>query len=296
MDLHRNRDDLIQFLYDTMVIMRPELRQPAQYCHEHVPLPNDQDRSPTPTPASYAQGYGQGQYDTERATVLLGDAHTTGGPWPNPSPDYDESAEIRRHIKSDGPPPDSQGSVSFHDSWLQDPLHPLSGGSAAAALGQEFPDSRGWATQLEGTPHYTGFPDDEDLESPAREARKRSTRQSKSSSSSGARRKHRSHTSVAAGSSSYRHYEEPEPETSNHGQEQNYEGSMPLLPEVPNWAESGGSGAGQAGGFGPFHNGDTFAEDAAGPSHTQGWLEAEWESPWTESEARMAESVLFDIR
>jgi serine/threonine protein kinase len=302
-DLERNPDDLKQLLCDSMVIVPPELRRPAQYCHEQVVLLIDKDRSPTPTPASYAQSYQRpaGQYSVadddgaDQATVVLGDAHAIGGYWPSPSLDDDVSAEIRRYIRSGGPPPVSQASVSFHDSWLQNPLDVLGGESAVAALGLKSSDSSGWATQLEGTPRYTGFPGIEDIESPPKETRKRSTRQSKSSSSSGRHRKRRGHSSVAAGSSTRRHCEEPEPEALLYRREPKNEDYGPALLEEPNWAEFRFSGTGQVCDLSPFHNSDAFAEDAPAPTQTQGRHKGEWESPWTESEAQMAEALLLAI-
>ncbi|KAM7191185.1 hypothetical protein V8F33_009056 [Rhypophila sp. PSN 637] len=143
----------------------------------------------------------------------------------------------------------------------------------------------GWATQLEDTPGYTDFPDHEDFEPPSRETRKRWTRPSKSSSSSGRHRKRRGHTPVAAKSSTHRHYEEPEPEASHHRYK-------PKLLEVPNWVAFGVSGAGQVCDFGLL---DTLADGAPVPTHTQGRREGEWESPWMESEAHMAEALLFGV-
>lgn len=172
-DLQRNQDDLKQFLWDTMVIMAPEQRQPAQYCHEQILLIAGQDssRSPTPTPASYAQGYellvGQysvaDDYNADQPNVALEDAHTTARPWPSLSLDEDDndnSAENQRYTGADGPPPDSQASASFHESWLQDLLHLLGGGSAVAAIGQGISDSNSRDILLEKTPR---FPDTEDF-------------------------------------------------------------------------------------------------------------------------------------
>ncbi|KAK0655230.1 hypothetical protein B0T16DRAFT_498843 [Cercophora newfieldiana] len=183
---------------------------------------------------------------------------TTGGPWPSPSlpfPSLDDSAENRRYIRSDGPPPDSQASASFHESWLQDPLHLLGGGSAVAA-GQAISDSSGWATQLEETPRFL---DNEDFEPSIGDAKETD-----------------SAIKVV--------FIEREDLHNN----EDY-GPAPL--EEPNWTEFGVSGAGQVYDLGPVHNGDTFAEDAPVLTRTQGRREGEW----TESEAYMAEDLLFAI-
>ncbi|KAJ9618080.1 hypothetical protein H2203_009261 [Taxawa tesnikishii (nom. ined.)] len=246
-DLQRNLDDLKQLLWDTMVIMTPEQRQPAQYCPllTRIALRLRLQRL---KPRVINDQWANTALQTTMAQIsqpLLPSLSL------DDDDDDDDSAENRRYIRSDGPPPDSQASASSHESWLQDPLHLLGGGSDVAALGQGISEPRGRATQLEETPRYTGFPDNEDFESPSRETRKRSTRQSKSSSSSGRHRKRRGHSFVAAKSSAHRHYEDPEPEALHYHLERNNEDYGPAPFEESNWTEFG------------------VSEDAPVPTHTQ---------------------------
>ncbi|KAK4151490.1 kinase-like domain protein [Chaetomidium leptoderma] len=110
-DIKSNPDDLKQFLWDAMVILQPRLRGTAQSCYNKVLLLADsaQDRSLTPTPAAYAQGYHQpvSQYPVEdQQTILLQDMYKVTGTSQSPSLDED-SAELRRYTRSNGPPPDS---------------------------------------------------------------------------------------------------------------------------------------------------------------------------------------------
>ncbi len=208
--LEKKPDDLKQFLLDTMVIMKPELRGSAQYCYGEALLLTDPGQDGCQTPlASYAQSSAQpvsqhyvaDQYGEEdQQTVLLQDTHRAAGPWSNPSQDDAsiDSAEMRRYIRSGGPPPTSEmfpsaaSQGSFHESWLRDPLHPLGGGSTVGAMGQEISDSSGWATPLAKTPLPPSFSENgafepaqnvsEDSHALSKETRKRSTRSSKSSS------------------------------------------------------------------------------------------------------------------
>jgi len=191
-----------------MVIMQPELRGSAQYCYGEALLLTDldQDGCQTPTLASYAQSPAQpmsqrnvaGQYGEDQQTVLLQDAHRAAGLWSNPSQDDAsiDSAEMRRYIRSGGPPPTSEmvpsaaSQGSFHESWLRDPLHPLGGGSTVGAMGQDISDLNGWATPLAKTPLAPSFSENgtfepaqnvpEDSYALPKETRKRSTRSSNS--------------------------------------------------------------------------------------------------------------------
>ena len=99
-------------------------------------------------------------------------------------------------------------------------------------------------------------------------------------------------SSVAARSSTHRHHEEPEPLTLYYYREHNNEEYGPAPLEELNWAEFGVSGAGQVCNLDPFHNGNTFAEDALIPAHTQDCRKGEWESPWTESKAHIVEALV----
>ncbi|KAK4243398.1 kinase-like domain-containing protein [Corynascus novoguineensis] len=158
-DLERDPDDLKQFLWDAMVIMKPELRETARYCYNEVLLLADRarDRLVTPTPAS--------RDPEDQETILLQDTCRVTGTSESPSLD-DDSTEIWRYIRSNGPPPqsivppstrkrtkDSSSSSSRYAkrqavrsqpplSEVWDALHPLGGGSSLAAFfGQEVSDS-----------------------------------------------------------------------------------------------------------------------------------------------------------
>jgi hypothetical protein len=113
------------------------------------------------------------QYPVEdQQTTLLQDTYRVTGNSQSPSLDED-SAEIRRHTRSDGPPPDSvvssptrkrtkdsRSSSNRHtkrhavssqplppEVW--DALHPLGGGSSLAAfLGQAVSDSKASTTRI----------------------------------------------------------------------------------------------------------------------------------------------------
>ncbi|KAH6614517.1 protein kinase [Chaetomium sp. MPI-SDFR-AT-0129] len=176
-DLKRSPDDLKQFLWDAMVILQPKMRRTAQDCYNQVLLlaGSAQDRCLTPTPATYAQRHqqpaSQGSVEDQQ-TVLPQDPDKMTATSQNSSLEGD-SAEIGRHIRSNGPPPEStippstrkrakdsssssgrytkRQAVSSQPappksprrcSELWDALHPLGGGSSLAAiLGQEVSDS-----------------------------------------------------------------------------------------------------------------------------------------------------------
>lgn len=326
-DLTKHPDELKQFLWDNMVIMPPELRQSAQDCHEQLWLLTNQDRSATPTPASYAHQLSQDaqtsggpyrspslddgddqqsgdQYSTEdgsrddQPTLLLHEAQTIET-WVSPSLGDDDdnaeddndhdynSAEIRRYARSSGVPPESQSPGSFHDSWLQDPLYPLGGGSSLAEWGKGTSGSSGWASESAETLRYGGVPDDGDLEPPLGDTRKRSSRQPTPSSSSGRRRKHRGQTHISDRSSS--HWQ-PGSEVLYHREERDDgdNGSVPL--EEPARADIDGLGGSCVYDYGPFH--DSPVANAPALVHTHDWREEEWVSPWTESEVRLADALL----
>ncbi|KAL2184991.1 kinase-like protein [Thermothelomyces heterothallicus CBS 203.75] len=191
-ELKRDPDDLKQFLCDAMVILQPELRGTAQHCYGQVlPLVNSaQDRPLTPTPSRAVQGYRQpgSPYSVEdQQTVARQDTYRAStGSSQRPSLDEDP-AEIRRLLRSDGPPPDSvvsppptrkrtKDSRSSSDrntkrpavssqsplpSEVLDALHPLGGGSSLAALiGQEVAHSN-FSTTRSSTPRGVRNPVDD---------------------------------------------------------------------------------------------------------------------------------------
>lgn len=271
-DLESNPDDLKRFLCSNMVIKEPEQRRSARYCHAQALLLADlgQDRCQTPTQASYAQNYQQSasqyrvtdEYGEDQQTILLQDAQAAAAPWPNPSLDDDsiDSDEIRRYVISDGPPPASQvlastsSHMSFHESGLQDPLHPLGGGSTVVALGQEISDSSSRITPAAEAPHIPSFPD-------------------RSPSSGGRYPKRGGYNSFAARSSSHQHVEHPEPDAVYyHKNEHNKDYGLVLqqLSGEPSWAEPRQSNlqvldAGDQG----YDNGSEFG-GRDGPNHAQG--------------------------
>ncbi|KAK3305052.1 protein kinase [Chaetomium strumarium] len=171
-DLSRNPDGLKQFLWDAMVILQPEMRWTAQACYNQVLLlaNSAQDRCLTPTPSTYAQGHqqpvSQGSVEDQQ-TVLLQDTDTmtTMTATSQSRSVEDDSAGIRRHIRSNGPGPESiiapstgkrakdsssssgrytkRQAVSSHPALPESPrrcsevwdaLHPLGGGSSLAAI------------------------------------------------------------------------------------------------------------------------------------------------------------------
>ncbi|KAL2257750.1 hypothetical protein VTK26DRAFT_9220 [Humicola hyalothermophila] len=163
-DLERDPDDLKQFLFDAMVIIEPKLREPARYCYDEVLLLADraQDRSITPTPASHDPV-------EDQQTILLQDTYRATATSQRPS--LDDLTEIRRDVRSNGPPPESiipprtrertkdslssserytkrhavssqpPPSKARQESEVWDVLHPLGGRSSLAAfIGQEVSD------------------------------------------------------------------------------------------------------------------------------------------------------------
>ncbi|KAK3336978.1 kinase-like domain-containing protein [Cercophora scortea] len=101
-DLKRDPDDLKQFLRDAMVILQPTLRRTAQDCYDQAVLLADsaQDGCLTPTPAAYARGRRQ-------PLVGRGSAEDTTTESSQNRSLEDDSAEIGRHVRSNGLPPES---------------------------------------------------------------------------------------------------------------------------------------------------------------------------------------------
>ncbi|OAA58602.1 Protein kinase-like domain protein [Niveomyces insectorum RCEF 264] len=110
-------DDLKQFLWYYMVVMVPELRQSAQFCHDQALLLTGlaQVGFQTPTATSYVQdhphieSHDRGLEDTEDAGQDSA-AHDGESSAATASPsvvDEANSADERRRIRSNGPPPDA---------------------------------------------------------------------------------------------------------------------------------------------------------------------------------------------
>ncbi|KAB5572272.1 hypothetical protein GE09DRAFT_1098831, partial [Coniochaeta sp. 2T2.1] len=144
-------DELQRFLCDEMLIITPSLRGSAESCYTQALHLGDasEDDCQTPTPASI-QCHATDEYGGDQQTVLLQDAAIWPGDfqeeesldsaekacylqamlqdaanWPvTPEEDSIDSAEIRRHQRSDAPPPtlqmcdDVASQTTNYDSWV----------------------------------------------------------------------------------------------------------------------------------------------------------------------------------
>jgi serine/threonine protein kinase len=284
-------DQLQQFLCDEMLIITPSLRGSAESCYNQALLLGDapEDHCQTPTPASIqynlaSQCHATDEYGGDQQTVLLQDAAI----WPGDSQEQDsvDSAEIRRHQRSDAPPPSSQmfgnaaSQITNYDSWAT-----WTGWAIPVTEGhhQIVHNNRGAGRAAQAWPEHPSWtvvpPSSRDLDAlldlraeadiPLKQTQKRS-----SSSSDGKSRKRQHNQEYCA-----------LPEVAE------WDGLWQEQLDIPGSLDEGYDGQGYDGqGF------EASAEAASDPRRAS-WEEEQTEEPaLTDSEAEMAAALLNAMR